>query len=378
MPNVYWLSGNIKQRRPALDAIFKEHEGAEKMRFDEQVSYSYIEHCILSSSCFSDRRLFIIDAVPTFGTTKPTMLNHLKKLLQAIQPDTTVVFNGISPSDEQALFKIVGEVKAEVKDFPTTLDRRDATQWVMSQVSSHGNNITEEDASLLVEIAGYDPYLKGIGVDQLNLSIIKLTAYIGRRKNITRDDIVITAYPSEEFVVWRVLDALDSKNLESCQKAFHAMTSEADSVRSAAEQLIAITMPRFRMMLFLKEGLAKNMTKSQLAAELGSFTKLKQTGKDYKMKLEPDLAESGSPKQAFSPQYVMGTMDGFRGNQPLLDKYSRKDIYRIIGCLQDCAVEVRARTGDAGINLVIDTLFLTVCTNADEEHLKAVRRFYEP
>jgi DNA polymerase III delta subunit len=379
MANVYWLSGNMMQRRPALEEIKQKYIGAEINYLGSDVTYAYAEHCILSTSCFSEQRLFIVSGLPEPATSKQTMMNNLKKLLQNLPSDVVVVFNGIDPSEEQALFKFVGkELDAEVKDFPYVLDKREASGWVSSQFSKYGTAIDADATSMLIEFGGYDPNLKGLGVDQLNLAIRKLVAFTAHRKKVTKDDVVACSYPSEEFVIWRVLDALDSKDFERCQQAFHAMCLEGDGTRDAAEKLVAIAMPRYRMLFFLKEGLAKNLTKKEVTESLSRLRKLSQTGRDYKMRMTVEQSETGAPKQAYSPQYINNTLEGFYGNQPLIEKYTRKDLYRIMGSLQDVALEIRSRNNDAGIALVIDSFLLTVCNKAEEEHMKTVRRSYEP
>jgi DNA polymerase III delta subunit len=379
---VVWLSGNLNERKLVLAKIKSQFSSADTVIIDGNYSVAYLEQIVRQDSVFSDDRLIIVRDIPKPNSTRQTMVNNLKKLLEDIPEGCLVVFDGILAEDEKAISSHVGKI-GKLMDFPTKVEPHLAVGWLVGVFAEHGKEISEADANLLIQTSGHDAEVGGIGIDLLRMLALKIAMYLGgRRKNITTEDIQLNIFPSEEVVIWSILDALDSKSLSQCYNAFYKLVEKEDSVIAATNLLYNISLPRYRLLMYLKEGLAQNKSKQDVAKEAIAMRKLAQTGKDWSMKMQPEIAESGSnagqPKGMFNEFSVNAALfGGFGGKKPIIDMYSRKEIVRIVGCLESGMGELRARSNsDSAMTIMADVLFLAACTPVDDKILGDLRTPY--
>jgi hypothetical protein len=61
--HVVWLSGSIAERKAVLAKLLKQFEGSDVTRYGGDISYSYLEQQVMTTSCFSEKRLIIIGPV---------------------------------------------------------------------------------------------------------------------------------------------------------------------------------------------------------------------------------------------------------------------------------------------------------------------------
>ena len=371
---VCWLSGNYHERQGVMSAIKSKLADHEISRFEGQFTFAYFEERVYNTSCFAEKRLFIVKDMPQPNSTRPTMLTHLKKLLDALPDDLIVIFDGIE--DEDAIAKHVAKI-GKVYEFEIKLNPNSAVAWVKKRFEERGKSISDDDAQTLIDSNGYDPKAKGIGIDAMQLAIKKLCLYIGNRKKIvTKEDILTTAFPSEEFIIWSITDAMDSKDIVKCYEAWDKLVANTTTggLKSAAFTLFSIIQARYRLLTFLREGLAKNLTKAQLAKEAASFEKLKQSGDDFMMVMTKDIAvTTGNPQQLWSDFVIQAALNGNFGRKPGVELYNRKDLFRILQVIQDSQVELRLRKTESGVALLVDALFFAVCGKMDDIQLATIR-----
>jgi hypothetical protein len=210
----------------------------------------------------------------------------------------------------------------------------------------------------------------------------KISLYLGKRRKIETEDIRANIFPSEEVVIWSILDAMDSKDLSECYNAFSRLSDREDSVIGAVNILWNIALPRYRLLMFLKEGIASGKSKQEIAKEAVAMKKLTQEGRDWSMKMVPEIADSGSnagqQKGMFNEFTVNSALFGGYGNKaPAIDRYSRKEIIRIVNTLEGGFSEIRARSSsESAMQLMADVLFLAVCTQIDDKILGELRTPY--
>jgi hypothetical protein len=82
-PKAVWLHGNALERREKLASALKAYENDDIVRLDD-VSFAYLENQILAESCFSAKRLVVLDSMPSLTVPRPTYVNHFKKLIDVI------------------------------------------------------------------------------------------------------------------------------------------------------------------------------------------------------------------------------------------------------------------------------------------------------
>ncbi len=380
MPNIYWLSGNLAQKKLALNELKSQFADAESQTFHGDGTLAFLEREIYTSSCLGAKRLIIIECLPSFDGTKQTMINRLKKLLSNAPDDIAIIFNGIDVSKEEALSNHVATI-GKVYDFPSSLTKQNANQWVTSQFFSYGKTISEEDADILVQMSGYDKTVKcyvggggGIGIDVLTLAIKKICAYVGnRRKNITKDDLINTAFESEEYDTWGLFNAFETKDLDQCYRAIERIKVEHDEdhLKDALETIFSKSLWRYKMLFCMK---MCKQSPPEAKQYFGSIQKLSQTGAGFKMKMVREInKEDGSPKMMYNAGQVQSAFDGQWGRPPLISKYKPKELRCILEVLQEGMKCIRGADTDAALLLLLDTLVLAICGKADDNILRSMR-----
>lgn len=369
---VCWLAGNSRERILALAQIKGQYVNDEIQVYSGDGTYYYLEQMLLTMSCFSEKRLVIIQSLPDIPTAKRTgIINKFKKTLESLPPDILVVFDGIPPEDEKALSNHVAKI-GKIKEFSSKLDARDASGWVVGRFQEDGKMISEADAEFLVETAGYDPVIKGYGIDVLNLAVKKVSLYLGRRKNVTRDDLANTVFASQEFDVWRLFQAFDSKDTEKCYQVLEKMILEYATLKEVAFTIFSMSSWRYKMLFFAKEEDAKHTPKKEIEKYMSGLVKLSQTGAGSRIKMEQDLNKDGTPKMAYNAFKVTECVSGNFGLKAVIDTYSRKDLYRIMQVLQEGMSNIHIRN-DGQLLLILDALILSVCGKIDDNSLMALK-----
>lgn len=372
---VCWISGSIHHRKLTLNKLKGQFAGYDVLRMGGDVSYAYFENQVYSSSCFSDKRLLIVDSLPQPSGTKQTMLKNIKKMLENMPTDLVIVFDGIDPKDEKALFEHVKSI-GHVFHTPDLVESNQSVAWTIDQFAAADKNITEKEARLFSATCGFDPSVKGLSGDILRLGIRKICSFIGRRKNVTESDVIINIFPSEEFVIWSIFDAMDSRDLVTCHNSFLKLVDEGDGdISSAVHLLFNLSLPRYRMLLFLKESIAKGQKVGEATADCLSLKKLKATGTNFNIVIQPEQTENGV-KSAYSEYAIKAALHGSYGKKPPIEIYSRRDLVRIFNCLTQSMAELRLRSGEHNLLLLVDVLFMTICGNVDDTLLDKIRNTY--
>lgn len=372
MTRCCWISGNLYDRKITLDKIKKQF-AVEDIEVVGALPYSLFEFTVLNNSCFSDKRLIIVTAMPEPSGTKATMLNHLKKLIDSIPESVLLVFFGIPAEDEKALSGHIAKV-GKLFDFPVKLEANAAANWVVAQFRDDNKTIQIEDAQLMVDTCGFDENVNAVSTDVLRLAVRKVSDYMGRRRTVTKDDVIVNIFPSENFVIWSIYDDIDSRSFDQCQNMFFRLIENCNgSVEEAINFMFNVIMPRFRMLFFLKEAIAKGMTKGEATAAAMKMLKLRSKGEHEQMTMYVDVDADGAPKPSWTTRAIDGALNSRFGKEPAIDRYTRKDLVRIINTLQDCFTEMRVRQTDADLLVLADVFFLSLGSKLDDKVLEKLR-----
>jgi DNA polymerase III delta subunit len=358
---VCWLSGNIQERKALLNKIIAFFKGGDIQRLSGDFSLAYLEQQVFTDNCFAEKRLIILNELPVPSGTRQTMINNLKKLLDKVPDGCVVVFDGVE--DGKPIGDHIAKI-GKVYDFAITLDRNEASGWIGKQFSEKNKSISPECTAALIQSCGYDISVKGLGIDQLRLAIAKISTYMGRRKTVEMSDIIINALNVEEFIQWKMFDALDAKSFEQCQEFFEKFVENEANGQRAVDKLYSISLPRYRLLFFLKEGLAQKIPKDQLAQQAMAIQK--------NAKSEKDNSDIRVP--AYTQFAVDSALMGAYGRPPTVDLYTRKELVRAIDCLTEGMTEVRTRGNSSLVLLLADAFFLSVCSQIDDVILSNLRK----
>lgn len=363
-------------RKLVLEQIKSEFSGeAEIHYFDSSVTFAYLERKIMSNSCFSEKRIFIVTEFPEPTGTKQTCINHFKKLMEAIPDGSLLIFYGIEPDDEKALFGHVKKI-GKIIQHDLVVPPKEAASWVISQFAANKKTISEEDAQKMVDLVGFDQTLKGVGIDLLRIAVEKVCLYVDKRKQISTDDVLVNSFPSEEFVIWSIYEAMDTKDFTHCMNVIHHYYNAPDQEDelSALNKLLYIIHNRFKCLFYLKEAAAKGLSTADISKDIGYLVRMKHTGIGFHTTVKSEMAEStGQPTKLFPDFTLQKDLIGLWGKRPTIELYTRKEILRILRCVEDSFTELRLRT-DSNLRLmIVDVLMLTVCGLMDDNLLQKIR-----
>lgn len=374
MSTAFWICGNLEERKLALDKIKSQFVGFESDTITDSDSISTAENKILSFSCFSEKRLIIINSIPSpdQGSSRQTVVNKLKKILEDLPDDLCLVFYGIDPSDEKAIFSQFEKI-GKVLKFQLGLEMSNAIQWSRSKFLSYDKTISDEDLESFIKNCGYDKNIKidgktksgGINIDILNIAIKKLCLYVGsRKKNITSDDISATLFESKEFIIWQLFNAFDSKDIIKCYEAVERIKLDNDRLIDAVETIFSMSLWRYKLLFHIKEE-KSNRPNTNLFSYFISLPKISQTGSGLKMKMTLDKNDDGNNKSMYSQFVIENALK-------IVDNYSRKELRIIIETLEEGYKVVRDNY-DSSLLLLLDSLIFSVCGTTDLDTLKLMR-----
>lgn len=372
MSKVFWISGGINDRKLALESTKSQFSGAEFIEVSGEFTVAYLEHVVTQKSCFNDNKVVIVKNMPKPTSTRQTLVNQLKKLIDNIPDNVYLIFYGISVVEEKAMSGHV-QKKGTLIDFAETLDENDAMIYVSKIVKENGKSIDTDAAEFLISTCGHDKSLKGIGVNILRVLCDKLCFFLGKKKNADINDVMQISVPSQEFVIWKIFDALDNRDICSCYSFFYELEENEGSAITAANVLLSIALPRYRMLFYLKESVSNKISKDEIMRNISGLNKLSFTGKDWNIK----LAESEEKSPAFTEFAIKTALNGFYNKKPTIEMYSRKDLLRISNALYAGVTEIRARgSSNISATLLIDSFFLSACSQIDDNTVVKLRESY--
>lgn len=246
IPPVYLWYGedrfSIIEALKALKQVFLEEDssgsGIEHFSGKEVTAGRICESA--NTASFFSRRLVVVDDIPFFSQTKtkhgtgeeaqeekadltdPAHNDDISELLNYCEqpnPSACLVLISDKANKGRKLYKAIAS-NGKAVEFSYPGSRQEWQEWVLREVRSRGRNIDFSTASFLVEWSGHHP---GILVQELD----KLTLYLGKKYEISKEDIKRVCIPLVETTVFAMLDAVSSgKSAEALQRLGEVMSQE--------------------------------------------------------------------------------------------------------------------------------------------------------
>lgn len=380
---VAWLAGGYHRRRAMLSQIKAKFAGAEMFVCDNSVSFEYLITQLRTMGCFDENKIVIINEMPIFkDSNRKKYIEAFKKSLSDLDEGIFVVFNGISPTKEKALFGHVKEI-GRVYENPDTIDKKEAPRYISDLFQKSGYSIDYSAAEALIETCGYDRSVGGIGADMLEMSVQKIARYLGNEKKVTLETVEVTMFRHENFIVWDILNAIDDKNYERCITLLSKVRLLDDNVIQGITQLMNTILWRFRLLLFLKDSLAAIKDSNKVTEAALSMRKLKRADDriGFSAVYVPEVyatgENEGKPQTLWTKNVIDGALNGFYGRQAAVSLYSRRDIYRIVRAVQNAILHLRGLQSESSAYLLADTVFMVACNVADDQQIKVIMDSFE-
>lgn len=366
--NIFWLSGSYYKRKELLDEIKSVIGSFSLFIYDENTSAEYVESQMHSGDLFSENKLFILQGFPSFGGNSTSDNKKLVELLKNISGNCYVVFDGISPTVRPALYKEVKKI-GKVVECPHFLKRKEAVNWIANRVRELEKDIDPKSIEYILDRVGADANKKGIDVDKLYVSLKKIIQFIGKKsKEIKPEDVLAVLDEDKSFFLWNVeglsegkslFEALDNKDLKQCYICVKNASIKKD-LAYVAQEIFSVLMWRYRMLFFAKEasfGKEKNNIVEYIQNSLFKFEK-DGTGNFQNYKQEK---KDGVAVPVYSSGILGVAVKGFYGKSPLINYYSRENLYKILKCIGECFSKLRTeKISDQEIMLLFDSIFMTI------------------
>lgn len=380
-----WLSGGYLARKAMSDNIRKKFEDQDLVEIDSECHPEWALAQFQTKTVFAEKRLVVFREFPNIGDSnkKRTFLNKLKKVLSEIDDTTFVLFNGIDKDKEKALFTVFSDVpNNKLYEYDLKLSPSEAPHWLKNRAQKLGYDLPFEAATALAENGGFDKDIGGINVDRLELAMQRLMLYAGERKELTKDDVSAIMFEFDNFVIWDLTNALDARDYEKCVSLSNKFYILDENMRSAVMQMMSTMLWRYRLMLFLKD--RQSCTKDSVDShdivfkQASEMRKLSTEGSGLSVRMVPDVVKTGDnagqTASLWNSQTIQMYLNGMYGRDPILNKYSRRDIYRGFVAIQETLTILRTTDiTDEDALLLANLFFGLVCNQIDDTYSKRIR-----
>jgi hypothetical protein len=365
MITVCVLEGNIKERKGILSKIKESLADYELCTFDNDDFYDQVSQQVTELSCFGQRRLFIIRALPQIrgaGKSKDAkskartkVMNDFKKLFPFIPVGNLVVFNNVGIS-APSFFKEV-EKFGKVYKFKQKISKADAIKIVFSYFSKHQIDIEHEISTLIVDslnIMGND-----VDVDKLLLLLLKMYHYVYDKKSVTKKDVFAICSMSEDFIIWSLYKIFDGDGEDNRYSRSFKMANDflinSRYFHFESTRLMQSMLWRYGLLLMGKSGVELKISKKEIAAEIANIKKLKSKGKAQKI-----ILSQKDDKLEYSNKMVNNVLLRRYGKETL-SCYTLDELLSIYHTISKALVKVRTGCTSSEMTTLLQIIFLTIC-----------------
>jgi DNA polymerase III delta subunit len=370
--NAAWVSGAYYLARPLLSKIREKFEGAESFDCYENTLFSKLMTWLSSNSCFADNRLIVIHALPKMTESEK---DKFKLAIEKLDGNVWAIFFMINPSDARAIYNTVKKF-GKLYEFEDSVVSNSAIDWINKRARELGFEIEQEAVSAIAENAMLVKDNKETALDPLESTLQRLTLYAPGKKTYSFEDVISTAAFYNSFIIWSLMNACDERNYEKCLNAFSkCVASNSDPIK-AINEVLPMMAWKYRMLLCMKELLANGASTEEAVLKTSSIRKVGFETSGLKAITKTNLIESGQDKDKPIPVWNQRAcsmaVSGNYGRKPQVELYSRKDLYLIVKCIEDCLILARtcASHGEAG--LIADIIFMTICSVADSASISKI------
>lgn len=382
---IAWLSGGYLYRRSMSNNIRKKFISHEIFISDCFTNPDFLLSQMQSIGVFSEKKLVIIKDVPEFqdSNKKKRFLDKLKKIFADLDDNIFVLINGIDKDKEKAFFNVFSSApNSKHYEFDLKLSSQEAPHWLKARAQTMGYFLDFDAATAIAENGGYDKELNGINADKIEMALHRMILYAAPKKELTVQDAQAIMFEFDKFIIWDLTNAINAKDYDKCIEMsckFHILD---ENIRSAVMQMFSTMLWRYRLILFLKDGMTilKNDSEArdkvfQQAASMRKFT---SEGSGLSSKMTVDTVKTGDnagqPSSLWNTQSIQSYLDGMYGREPVINKYSRRDVYRIILSIQESMIILRSSSiSDEDAMLVAQLFFATACNKMEDKYIRSIR-----
>jgi len=359
-----WLSGSFFHCKFILSQL-KEKIGIEKVYiYDENDSAEKIEMEINGNDLFNERKIILLKGIPHF---KGTVDKSNKKWIELIKGITDDYFLIVHSDDTSSRLSIYNYIKKNGKVFdpPSHLKKKEALAYFSERIEEL-NKVIDPDMVKYV-IDGMGNTAKGVPVDKIIVFIKAMMAYVGRKKNIEKEDVMRCFSMNKDFVIWDILNAIDDRDIVKCQELVYLNCLNSSSVKSALEGILATSLWRFRLLLMIKDCKSNNLSDKELLVKVKEFSKTSREGSGYSTTYKAD-SEEDKLKPVYSDFVINNLINGFYGQEATINKYSITELLGCVKVLEECIIKTRVSLTETEALLSFDSFLYYICRCKDMDY----------
>jgi len=367
MKKVFLLEGNWFQRQEVLNKI-KEHLDVYTLySFDENNNYEYLKQVISEISCFEEKKLIIVDAIPKIkapdkAQRRSKVLNNLKKILPKVPSGNIVVLNNLNISGKSFIdfIKKIGKVYI----FEKNIKKYKACDWVVNYFKEKNKIITIDDAFLIANSLGAEA--KEVNIDKLYLLVKKVEQYTANKKNIVKNDILLVCSQIKEFVVWNLYNCFDDKDFCNSLKMLKELLTFSKNTEHEIVQLMHQLQWKYNLLLLAKNGVNNKKLKKDVCDEILKLNKLERKGvsKNIVMNL---MIKKDEEVPVYSIGMINSIFEDRNGRKASLSCYSFNQLLLINCAITKTLTRIRGGCTSNEIFILIEFIFMTICGIVNKE-----------
>lgn len=163
------------------------------------------------------------------------------------------------------------------------LTGRDLDNWIKKSFKEQNKNISKTNINYLIQASAYFDRNAHKTLYDLKNEIIKLTTYLGNRKEIKTQDIDNIVAKSLERNIFKLLNSISEKNVNNSLKIFNEMYMLNEPIQLILHMIIR----QFRLMLMYKvlkaKGYYENDISKKMKVKFYEFNKIKNYSRNFSM-----------------------------------------------------------------------------------------------
>jgi len=357
--NVCWVIGGYFQRKQLIQKISGSLANVKVINVQEETSGEDVLHMIKQSDegIFNfdiQNKIIILNSMPVFKNTKQPG-RMWTKVLNDCPSNVVVIFNNINKSSSVSLFKLAKKI-GKVFEYDSKISESEAIEISEHFFEQDGKKVEPEDVNYFVGRIQDD---KKIDSDLVHSNLMKLSAYVGKNKAVTRDDIYAAIPNNTKFVIWDWFDLMDRRN-------FHSLIVQIDELKKKEKpsNIVASSLPvlrwRFKLVLLAKEQKIISKDSRKVIEELSKMQKLNK---------------DGELRQLYSDYSIRGVLYGKPGDTPPIDVYTRGQLISILKLIDNFMIKNRYGANECQSEMMLEILFMFVCGHGDLSIIKDVRQY---
>lgn len=360
--NVAWICGSYFISHDILTKILNKYHDAEIISIDAENTFQDLYISLATKSMFYACKLVIIKDMPeATDAEKKRLISLLDKLPHSV----LCVFYMLDSTKHRSLYKVAEKI-GKVYENIEKVNVHEASAYIEQRFKLYKKTIENEALEIFLNNLQLVDNGKCVGTDNIEQYIRKINIFIGEKDCVSVDDVVINSQSCDNYIVWNLLRELDSKKYEHALNMFSESSRTNKSAVGALHEMLNILLWKYRMLLCLKDCMASGLSQQESIQKTSQIRKIVYEGVGLSSVASGATAQTGANKGSaltiWSAHVCNQACNSVYNKKPQIECYSRKELYVILECLNDCMYLTRTCELESEAILIADIIIGTICS----------------